>query len=676
MQVVCLKLGFGDSMEVQTMAYRSLIEFKPSPVCAMSTVLSRRNSAYSRRNSLRTNAAHSRIGQCGAHEPSSSYYCLSSNSMKPIPSRASFRLVVRSGKEIKGKESKGKKKGGKGGGGGGSSKGELAKKAGPRPNVWSKDIAETEYQASRGEAKPSRSKQQGQVAVAGREVDVRGKGGDRAKTGAGDDEEFGYQDFGDDYTGVLATGGIPVEILEVLQAQEQMPNPLWPTFVSSNAGVWRGYGAAFSPITGEMEPVALDVSKAYLYDAAVLCSVESIPGAGGSQSDSSSLYRKVMWTVGNTRGERGYKEYQEDLELFGDDLEDDEDLAVNPIELESSAIAEGMNYPLEAPGEEFGTVEDTKEFLQGLGPALYNPEKENPKDWALRESDPEWESIFKAGMVDSGLVEELKNVPTEAIKVEDVAPANSEVWKDVMEEDTMTLEPGLVFFSDGSYSRGPVSLLPDDLGTTEPAYFNAPTFKIEQCIVTGKHRRLRLVHTIAIMESGEEIQVLRVALYEEQWTGPRNMESISESTESLAYLLPFSQRDRPAVNELTGSWKVFEMSAIAIHQPDASLLARPAYGHFCQEFVLKQGLPGPLKMYLDDENEDAEPAEDPVVLWLPGGITASVEAKEDGVLTVGVGWFYEDGTFLSMERDYGPDGKLSEVRSQTKVKGGWAGGRM
>jgi len=145
-------------------------------------------------------------------------------------------------------------------------------------------------------------------------------------------------------------------------------------------------------------------------------------------------------------------QYQEDIELFGEDLEGEEDLAVNPIELESSAIAEGMVYPLEATGEEFGTVEDTKEFLQGLGPALYNPEKESPKDWVLRESDPEWESIFKAGTVDSELVEELKNFPTEALKVEaikagEAAPANSEVWKDVMEEDTMTLEPGLVFFS-------------------------------------------------------------------------------------------------------------------------------------------------------------------------------------------------------------------------------------
>lgn len=225
-----------------------------------------------------------------------------------------------------------------------------------------------------------------------------------------------------------------------------MPTPLWPTFVSSNAGVWRGYGAAFSPITAEMEPVALDVSKAYLYDAAVLTSVEPIPGPEGLQSDGTTLYRKVMWKVGNTRGERGYKEYQEDLELFGDDLDDE---AVDPTELESSAIAEGMALPPEATGEE--NLADTKAFLQGLGTADYNPEKESPEDWVLRESDPEFESMFKAGTADSELVEELNNVPEATDNVPtpagEGAPASNDVWRDVMEEDTMPLEPGLVFFS-------------------------------------------------------------------------------------------------------------------------------------------------------------------------------------------------------------------------------------
>lgn len=33
---------------------------------------------------------------------------------------------------------------------------------------------------------------------------------------------------------------------------------------------------------------------------------------------------------------------------------------------------------------------------------------------------------------------------------------------------------------DGSYSRGPLSLLPDDVATSDEEYFKSPTFKIEQ----------------------------------------------------------------------------------------------------------------------------------------------------------------------------------------------------
>lgn len=622
-----------------------------------------------------------------------------------LPSRTLSRFVVRNAKESKGKDSKGKKPGGKGGGGrgggGAKSQGEAAaagknsapaKKAGPRANVWSRDVAEAEYQASRGDsAKNPSSKQNGRSVTAG----GGGRQGSDGKSGRGQGSngngiapqvaagrlEMNFDD--DDYTGVVATGGIPVEVQEVLQAPEQMPNPLWPTFVSSNAGVWQGIGAAFSPITAEMEPVALGSSKEYLYDATVLCNVNIIPGPENDKINGTSLHRKVMWKVGNSQGELGYEEFDDDDEFEDDDLEGEGDFTegegINAIELASSAIAEGMVYPPEATGEEFGTVEETKAFLQGAEArpeALYNPDKENQECGVLRESDPEWKSMFKAETADAGLVEELRNATVGTAAAVDEAPlANSDnVWTEVMEEDTMTMEPGLVFFSDGSYSRGPVSLVPDDLAASYPGYKESPTFKIEQCLVTGKHKRLRLVHTIAIMESGEEIQVLRVAVYEEQWMGPCNMESISET--GGVYLAPFSQRDRLSPNKLTGSWKTFEMSAMAIHQPDASPLTRPAYAQFCQEVMLKQDLPEPLMEYFEEEEESEPISEDPAVLWLPGGITATVQAKEEGILTVGIGWFYDKGTFLAMERDYGPDGKLSEVRSQTKVKGGWAGGRM
>jgi hypothetical protein len=92
------------------------------------------------------------------------------------------------------------------------------------------------------------------------------------------------------------------------ECQETMPNPLWPTFVSSNMGVWKGVGAAFSPITAEMEPISLGLKNEYLYDALILCTVEQIPGPESDKPSESSLYRKVMWKVGNFVGEQGFDE--------------------------------------------------------------------------------------------------------------------------------------------------------------------------------------------------------------------------------------------------------------------------------------------------------------------------------------------------------------------------------
>ncbi len=83
-------------------------------------------------------------------------------------------------------------------------------------------------------------------------------------------------------------------------------DPLWDTFVSSNAGVWRGVGAAFSPITGEMEPMSLGSKNEYLYDARVLCTVEPIPRVEGEGQRHSTLHCKILWTVENPHGEKGF----------------------------------------------------------------------------------------------------------------------------------------------------------------------------------------------------------------------------------------------------------------------------------------------------------------------------------------------------------------------------------
>ena len=43
-----------------------------------------------------------------------------------------------------------------------------------------------------------------------------------------------------------------------------------------------------------------------------------------------------------------------------------------------------------------------------------------------------------------------------------------------------------------------------------------------QCLVKGCHKRLRIVHTIEFNNGGADIQILRIAVYEEQWVGPAN----------------------------------------------------------------------------------------------------------------------------------------------------------
>lgn len=45
-------------------------------------------------------------------------------------------------------------------------------------------------------------------------------------------------------------------------------------------------------------------------------------------------------------------------------------------------------------------------------------------------------------------------------------------------------------------------------------------------------------------------------------------------------------------------------------------------------------------------------------------------------LVVGLHLMDGSGSCLFVEREYGPDGELAEVRQGTAVKGGWSGGRM
>ncbi|XP_059651649.1 uncharacterized protein LOC132299184 [Cornus florida] len=237
---------------------------------------------------------------------------------------------------------------------------------------------------------------------------------------------------------------------------------------------------------------------------------------------------------------------------------------------------------------------------------------------------------------------------------------------DVMEEDLMGMEPGLVYFEDGSFSRGPVDIPVGEVD--ESQYYLSPTLKFEQCLVKGCHKRLRIVHTIEFSNLASDIQIMRVAVYEEEWVSPANIPDHSDIEFDLK---PFSQRKRIQPAELTGSWKVFEVSAFPIYGEEMVTEESNStpYVYLCTETLKKRSLPENAVHFGEEEAQDMQ---DMAILWLPGGVTGYVDVNKDGTLCIGVGWYSDEGVNLVMERDYGIDGKLKEVRWKTEVKRRWS----
>lgn len=242
---------------------------------------------------------------------------------------------------------------------------------------------------------------------------------------------------------------------------------------------------------------------------------------------------------------------------------------------------------------------------------------------------------------------------------------------DVMEEDVMGCEPGLVYFEDGSYSRGPMDI-PVGESSDDTKYYITPTFKFEQCLVKGCHKRIRIVHTIEFINGGSDIQIMRVAVYEEEWVSPA---SIDDQSDDMDFeVKPLSQRKRTKPLELTGSWKVFEVSATPVYGEEERLDPEEGNSHalfvyLCMENLKKRSLPENTNYFGEEERLDMQ---DVTMLWLPGGVTCYVDINKDGILCIGVGWYSDEGINLVMERDYGLDGKLKEVRWKSEVKRRWS----
>ncbi len=215
-------------------------------------------------------------------------------------------------------------------------------------------------------------------------------------------------------------------------------DPLWDTFVSSNAGVWRGVGAAFSPITAEMEPMSLGSKNEYLYDARVLCTVEPIPRVEGEGQRHSTLHRKILWTVENPHGEKGF----DDADVIAgveEEEEEEEDLHEDGHSEENS----------EGSSQETPIAEYSRNGLHSLvmtGEEAPIPEEHVSRSESISQSSVKGTMLLTDSLLD---VHTINDRPATSSQSDRNAENGDIVWKDVMEEDDMGMEPGLVFFSVG-----------------------------------------------------------------------------------------------------------------------------------------------------------------------------------------------------------------------------------
>nr|GEU72185.1 hypothetical protein [Tanacetum cinerariifolium] len=236
---------------------------------------------------------------------------------------------------------------------------------------------------------------------------------------------------------------------------------------------------------------------------------------------------------------------------------------------------------------------------------------------------------------------------------------------------------------DGSYSRGPVDIPVGEVNETN--YFLSPTFKFEQGTAKERRRMISQVTTpksIGLVlpttnASRYPVMTIRRTVlvrysYEKQIGRGGKMDGLDKSDVDFD-VKPFSQRKRVQPSQLTGSWKVFETSATPIYGEEETVTEDdsndPPYVYLCTETLKKRNSPDSAVYFGEEEVLDMV---DVTMLWLPGGVTAYVDVKKDGILCIGVGWYSDEGINLVMERDYGTDGKLKEVRSKTEVKRRWS----
>jgi hypothetical protein len=214
--------------------------------------------------------------------------------------------------------------------------------------------------------------------------------------------------------------------------------------------------------------------------------------------------------------------------------------------------------------------------------------------------------------------------------------------------------PGLVYFEDGSFSDGPLSLAEAAAGAS---LANPGCIQIEQCVHDGLRRRLRVTHTLALRRAADVaaeqydvaaedldpeeaddllLQQLRVRAAVENWVGtaPAGAAAAAAAAPGADGDAPpapppapaaadagpaLASQPRAAPGAFCGAWHAFvraaaprarDAAAAAALDSDPDAAAAPSFAHEAYEVervaVVPPGRPYPPEGLEDDDEEEEE----------------------------------------------------------------------
>ncbi|KAL4436506.1 hypothetical protein ABPG75_003645 [Micractinium tetrahymenae] len=411
-----------------------------------------------------------------------------------------------------------------------------------------------------------------------------------------------------------------------------MPEPLWSTFCGVSNGLWCGITAAYSPSTGQAEPLALDERGKLLHVLHQCCVEQRQVQDDGTDS--------VVRHVARAASEEGL---QREMVQGGQ-------LTFPPCSLPGaeastrSGVAECWEEERISNGQEGLVLFDGGSY--SLGPAAIGSPAELPD-----EEEVEFDEAAAAAA--AAALEAALAAPPAADSIE------------LLDEEEEPAGEGKE--DEGEEAEAGVDVL--GLAEQEQPELDWTAVVIEHCMQWGGEQRLRIKITLdtAGGSDGTELEVLplRVAVSREAWEGLPGSFTPAIQGAGAAEQQEASRRVKLDADTLGGQWKVFEISAVTV-----------------DDISMQTGLPTRSTLYSAHETcrafaaalpPEREGGDEGALLLLPHSCGLQLESlrldngKRRGV-RVSTLWSPQPDMLLSMCRLYDADGRLLEVSTSTAIK--------